>query len=133
MILEVATAQMSLWRHLSKDARYKCIDTTVKSGDGLLAPLWSMVTDYKKGVIDEKEYTRLFKHCMVTSFLYRNDEWIELTRPSDQILVLFCYCKAHAFCHRRLLIDYIEKVTRSLHDAPTIYLGEIPKSYALSL
>jgi len=58
-----------------------------------LVPGWNLVNGYKRGQIDEEEYTELYED-KVTPLI---DTAIEQLRDGD---VLCCWCKKGAFCHR---------------------------------
>ena len=70
------------------------------------APIWgTIVAPYRKGVIDEAEYTeRYMKHMKLSiQFHWEAWEWV-LMQPQ---VTLVCFCKSGAFCHRRILVEQL--------------------------
>ena len=69
------------------------------------APDYRMYMDWKKGVIDDFEYTRQF-----TEKLNQLDkEAVKRFLTSfDTDIVLMCYEKPGSFCHRHVVADWIE-------------------------
>jgi uncharacterized protein YeaO (DUF488 family) len=90
------------------------LDITVKSGKGigkLFAPTWDMVMGVKQGRITEAEYTERFLNLLRER--YRQDERAFVEVLKREQIVLLCYCRAGAFCHRHLVVDVLEKVAKA--------------------
>lgn len=103
-MLTIYTIQMAQWRK-AKQLRIELIDTTVKSGDYRLAPVWDIVTGIKTGAITEKEYTEKYKALMRQSIKQHQPFWRELL--SKEAIALACYCPKDKFCHRHILVEII--------------------------
>ncbi|QVD49091.1 hypothetical protein LUCX_21 [Xanthomonas phage vB_XciM_LucasX] len=118
----VFTIQVGKWR-LAKDRDIKMMDTTVKSGYSLFAPTWDMVLGIKQGSMTEEEYTELYWRILNQSWKQNQQKWMDFLKDDDQY-ALACYCKAGAFCHRHLLIKFLEKLCAKL-ELPFEYYGEL--------
>lgn len=70
----------------------------------ILAPTWNMVTNYKKGVWTEKEYTEAYR----TGVLFRCEPRSIVGALQDGSIML-CWCPAGAFCHRVLVADWLKE------------------------
>lgn len=112
---------MAQWRRC-KALGVELIDTTVKSGDPVFAPLWDMVRAVKAGEITEVDYTEQYHSLMRASWKKNRAQW-EALLSKDKIAIA-CYCKAGAFCHRHLLVEYLEAVCKYLNIEYTLG-GEI--------
>lgn len=97
-------------------------DVTVKSGDKRFAPNWDFLMSYKRGEINEEEYTEKFYTLMRDSFSEHKGFWLDLL--SKESLAIACYCKAGKFCHRHLLVSIFEKVCKQ-YNIPFNYKGEL--------
>lgn len=70
-----------------------------------LAPSYSMFMDWKKGRIDNMEYTSQFNKHLETL----DKEAVRRFLTSfDKDIVLLCYEKTGDFCHRHIVADWIE-------------------------
>lgn len=124
--VEVWTIQMAQWRK-AKELGIELIDTTVKSGNSVFAPTWEMVMDIKNATPEGREeaeqlYTRRYHIAMQNCFQQHASKWFELL--SKEKIAIACYCKPGVFCHRHLLIKYIEKVAQQ-KGIPFTYKGEL--------
>ncbi len=114
-MLKIWTAQM----YKTKGKDWPTLDITVKNQDPFgkaFAPTWSMVMDIKKGIITEEEYTDLYHKRMLHSYDANRTLWEDLLNRDE--VVLICFCKAGAFCHRHLLTQYLVKLGAT-------YMGEL--------
>ncbi len=118
--MKVWTCQMARYRKIGSEV--KPVDITVKSGLTEFAPTWSMLRDYKSGLIEEDEYTELFYEKMRQSYATHRGLWDELL--STGTVALMCYCKGGEFCHRLLMVDILKKVATS-RGVDFEYCGEI--------
>jgi hypothetical protein len=72
---------------------------------------------FKAGNMTEQQYIDYYHDKMVQSYKEARSGWERLLECDWVVLV--CFCKAHTFCHRYLLADYLEKCGAK-------YEGEIP-------
>lgn len=118
--MELYTYQLSK-EHCVKAKGIPYLNTTIKSGDWMLAPTWALLTAYRyNGLTDEEyttEYNRLLDERLIEYPEYFNDLF------NIEVLAVGCYCRPGKFCHRHLLVKFIQKHTE------TIYRGEINKAY----
>lgn len=119
--MELMTIQMGRWR-LVRDKKIVFVDTTVKSGNDLFAPTWSMVLGHKDGSLSDEEYIKQYHERMYASMKARPEDWMRYAK-SDDIMALACYCKPGAFCHRHLLVKLFERICLK-HSIPFFYYGE---------
>lgn len=76
-----------------------------------VAPDWkTLLKPYKEGLIDDAEYTRRYlnqlngqKERILTQY-----KTLQEKHPDA---VLLCWCRPGAFCHRRLLAEWLETQT----------------------
>jgi hypothetical protein len=102
------------------------LDITVKSGQGLgrlLAPTWDMVMGIKKETLSEKAYTDQYLELLRTRYRRDKSGFLQLLAPESGELVLGCYCPPHAFCHRYIAIEVLQKIGQA-HGIPVDYAGE---------
>jgi len=70
-----------------------------------LAPRWDMFNDWKKGRIDNMEYTSIFLKHLETL----DKEAIRRALNSfGENVILLCYEKPGDFCHRHIVADWLE-------------------------
>lgn len=119
---KVFTMQVGKWR-LAKDHDIKIMDTTVKSGYSIFAPTWDMVLGIKNNSMDEDTYSRLYRDMLVKSWKENRQKWMDFLQSDDQF-ALACYCKAGVFCHRHLLVKFLNQLCKQL-DIPFEYYGEL--------
>lgn len=119
--MDVYTIQLARHR-LAKERGIPLVDTTVKSGIRAFAPSWPMVVGYKAGSISEEEYTERFFQKIKEEEWATHDDWKWLL--SHEKVALACYCKAHHFCHRYLLVEHLRAI-REKQNLPFNYCGEI--------
>lgn len=85
-------------------------DTTVKSGPCIqVKPTWAMVLGHKRGVLSDEEYTAQYYQILEHSFLSDPGFWKELM--CQDVIALGCYCKKGVFCHRHLLVKFLQRHT----------------------
>lgn len=119
--MDVSTIQLAKWR-LAKDLNIEVIDSTVRSGIPALAPSWNMVMQHKSGKLSDEDYTKQYRELMLKSYMTNQTVWNELINK-DKIAIA-CYCNPDKFCHRHLLVKYLEGVCVS-RNIPFRYMGEI--------
>lgn len=74
----------------------------------LFMPPWSLVRDYKNGMIDERQYEEIY--CNHLSIRENEiNKFINYLKNTDEILVFLCYEKSTDFCHRHLVSKYLSK------------------------
>jgi len=119
--VQVWTIQIAKWR-VAKQRDIFFLDTTAKSGMAAFAPDFSDVMRYKRGEMDEEEYTRIYIERMEQSKIRYPLRWESLVKRPR--IAFACYCKPGQFCHRHLFLDIVEK-----HFAPLGYeitrMGEL--------
>lgn len=115
--MKLYTCQMAKWR-----VAINFLDTTVKSGDKLFAPTWELLNRYRNDIITSDEYEVEFITLMRKSFKDNREHW--LTILSSDVLTIGCYCKAHGFCHRYILVKLFKSVCE-IHNIPFEYMGEL--------
>ncbi len=71
----------------------------------ILAPSSDLLTRYKNGQADDKQYIREYVTGLFTIDLKRLME--DLSKDRD--IVLLCYEKNEDFCHRHLLSEFLRK------------------------
>ncbi|AAL83052.1 hypothetical protein FDI90_gp221 [Pseudomonas phage PA7] len=116
--MNVYTYQIAKYK-LVIEKGIKPLDITVKSGAYQLAPTWLMVMGHKKGIISDDEYTEAYL-SMLEQSLIDNPEFFKWFFQLEEV-ALGCYCRAGNFCHRHLLVEWLETKTE------VIYCGEISK------
>ena len=121
--MELYTSQLSQWRSV-KALNIPYIDTTIKSGLTYFSPTWEMVSNYKKGLLSEQEYTLRYFRLMTQSQINIPKAWKKLFNY-DQLCIM-CYCQRETFCHRHLLKNIIKDYAE-VHEFAFQYRGEITK------
>lgn len=101
----IYTAQ---YRYPGKDR----LDITVKGNDALgklYAPTWKMVTGVKNGTMSAEKYEGLYYNLLCERWKTLGPDMmrlIEFSRTKD--ITVVCFCPARAFCHRHLLIKFLQ-------------------------
>jgi len=70
-----------------------------------LAPRWEMFNDWKKGKIDDMQYTSIFLQHLET--LDKEAVRRALENFGENVILL-CYEKPGDFCHRHIVADWLE-------------------------
>lgn len=109
-MLNVWTTQMSGWRK-AKELDIALIDITAKSGLQSFAPLFENVMLYKRGLLNEDQYTFLYVERMRESLRTDEQPWLTLLQNKKQVFA--CYCKSGTFCHRLIFADLFTKYAAS--------------------
>ena len=106
--MKIYTYQLAKWRSI-KRKRVPMLDTTIKSGEELLAPTWGMVIGHKKGVLSDEQYEELYFELLAERYVAFPDffEWL----VSRDVIALGCYCPAGKFCHRLLIVKFLKEIT----------------------
>ena len=97
--IEIYTIQIGQWRLLSNTG-ITMMDITAKSGWKSFAPDYGLVMEYKKGLVSEEEYTKLYIERLKYIQDRMDADWEELKRSKK--IAFACYCKAGDFCHRHI-------------------------------
>lgn len=96
---------MAQWRLAqSKDIFF--LDITAKSGLLCFAPEMQNVMRYKRGELDEVEYTELYLAKMQESKRRYPVRWRCLAEHPR--IAFACYCKPFAYCHRVLFTQLVK-------------------------
>lgn len=106
MAVTLYTVQIAQWR-LCKELGIPLLDTTFKSGLPQFAPDQAWVMSYKRNLMTQEEYTRLYTAKMRHSFREFHDRWEELKRYDT--VAIACYCPPGCFCHRHLFLEMVRK------------------------
>ena len=124
-VCAVGTARIGYRGHV----RHRVLDTTIKSATGLgavFAPTWSMVMDWKRGVIDWDTYTKQYTELMRERYQKNQATFLEVLQ--SDVVIICCYCKdtyaSTRHCHRYLLVDILHKVAVH-HQIDFKSLGEV--------
>lgn len=120
-MLEIYTIQLAQHRKATA-LGIEVIDTTVRSGIPAFAPTWDIVGKVKSGVITEEQYTKQYRELMLKSCMTNLIAWNGLV--AKEKIAIGCYCGADKFCHRHLLVKYIEGFCNS-KNVPFRFCGEI--------
>ena len=120
--MKVCTIQLAQWRKLPDD--FELVNVTLKSGNRAFSPSPQLLGDYKQGKITDEEYTERYTFEMRNSYMVNRDEWTDLLSKSRGV-ALSCYCGRDCFCHRKLLVDFLEKICFS-KGIDFEYIGEVP-------
>lgn len=104
---------MELWTAQYRYPGPHRLDITVKGQDPfgkLFAPTWEMVSTYHKSSRtnnDKQIYVEKY-HELILNVINRNPEaWNKLL--AMPYVVLVCFCPPGEFCHRHLLVYYLQK------------------------
>jgi len=101
----IYTAQ---YRYPGKDR----FDITVKGNyevGKLYAPTWSMVSGIKKGTLTHEEYTAQYYNLLIQRWAISGEEMMSIIdKARNQDVTLVCFCPANAFCHRYLLVKFLQ-------------------------
>lgn len=128
--LTLSVCQMAKWRSVKKlRPETNLVDTTVRSGDRMLAPTWNMVHLVKSHYANPEElaaahadYTRTYRKLIHARFRQDPDHFLQFLYGKE--VTFMCYCKAGDFCHRHLLVKFI-KVLARIYKVEVTYLGEL--------
>ena len=69
-----------------------------------LAPSWRLLQEAKSGEIDESEYTRRYREEVLSKL-----DPAAVRADLGEDAVLLCWERAGAFCHRRLVAEWLEE------------------------
>jgi len=74
-----------------------------------VAPDWNtMIGPYKRGEIGEAEYERRYRAMLDSRTDRITAQWRDiLRRHGGEDIVLLCWCRKGAFCHRRILAAWL--------------------------
>lgn len=114
--MEIYTYQLAKWRKV-QELGVLYMDTTIKSGDWMLAPTWPLLSAYKYNGMSDEDYTLAYNELLDERLVLYPDYFLELFNV--EAIAVGCYCRHGKFCHRHLLVKFFEKHT------DCIYRGEI--------
>lgn len=121
-IVKVCTIQMGKWR-LAKDHGIDLVDTTHASRFQLFSPVREAVYAYKNGTIDEEEYSKIYRQTLINSWQSKRQNWMDFLQAAP-MSAMACYCAPDKFCHRHLLVKFLEQLCKQL-GIGFEYYGEI--------
>lgn len=104
----VHTFQIGKWRKVDL-LDIPRLDITIKSGEWLLAPTWSLLMTYRTGDINAEQYTEVYNALLEERYALYPEYFKDLTQRTT--VALGCYCKAGVFCHRLLLVEFLKSIT----------------------
>ena len=84
------------------------LDITRKSGNTAFAPSWDIVLAAKRGLLPWPDYVDEYTAQMRRSYRERRAEWEALL--GGQRVVLVCFCKDPAMCHRTILARILTRL-----------------------
>lgn len=91
------------------------LDISVKGNDELgkhFAPTWEMLKEYKSGLVSadvaEHVYTQKY-FALLTKRMQDNFEPFEELLKMEYV-VFVCFCAADTFCHRKLLVFFLQQL-----------------------
>jgi uncharacterized protein YeaO (DUF488 family) len=84
------------------------LDITAKSGDGTFAPTWDIIVAAKRGDLSWPDYVERYTQLMRQSYRSNREVW-DLVLASPRV-VLVCYCKDPAHCHRTVLARILTRL-----------------------
>ena len=122
--MKVMTIQLAKWRKVTPPM--VLVDASIKSGNPTLAPTWGLLTEYKCGLVGEDEYEQRFKSIIKMRW-NTSDEFKQLINSmavKEEVQVIGCYCAAGTFCHRHLLVEFLNHYCVK-NQLPFEYLGEL--------
>lgn len=102
--MKAYTYQIANWRKV-RDRGIYYMDTSIKSGDWILAPTRQLLYAYKYGDMTDSEYTEAYNLLLAERYLQYPKYFEELFEIPE--LAFGCYCKPGKFCHRLLLIKFL--------------------------
>lgn len=121
----VGTARIGYWGHIGQ----RVLDTTIMSSTGLgavFAPTWSMVMNWKHGVMDWHTYIKQYTELMRERYRKNQAAFLEVLQSHE--LIICCYCKdthtSTRHCHRYLLVDILHQVANR-HQIGFESIGEV--------
>lgn len=88
------------------------LDITVKGNcvaGKIYAPTWDMVKGIKDGTLTEEEYTGQYYNHLIERWHVAGSEMhnlVDMVRNRD--ITLVCFCPADTFCHRYLLVKFLQ-------------------------
>ena len=91
-------------------ARYLRVDLEYKE----VAPNSEILRLYKTGAISEKEYTKEYL-TQLSKINFSNFLKILVNESRDKDVLLLCYEKKDAFCHRHILSGVINKIFKRVN------------------
>lgn len=112
-MIRIHTAQLSVGKAIPRNGNVVFIDTTVRSGNDLikenLAPTWDMVAGIKAGKLSESDYSAMYLDRIrhMNEACVHQFERLAYGEGDVTDVVLGCYCREGAFCHRHLLQRYL--------------------------
>lgn len=119
--------QADILKHIDATSKRKCALPKFvmrNRGNNEVSPTFTMLTSYKAGTLSWKQYEKQYRELLTTDHA---DEWvfdiIQELRDNTQV-ILICFEKDPAKCHRRLLAEYIKD-----YEPEVDYRGELPNFF----
>lgn len=102
---KIWTIQLGKWR-LAAARDIPLLNITAGSGVQAFAPDMELVMAYKRGLMDEADYTEAYRDRMAQSRLLFPTTWEAMLKDKPRLAVA-CYCRAGAFCHRHIFVKLL--------------------------
>lgn len=119
--MELYTIQMGKWR-LAKTRGIELVDITAKGGTSPFAPSKDLVNRYHYANLSCDDYQVEYLQQMRKSVVAHNAEWNSFIQKESAAIA--CYCQPGAFCHRVLLVEFLQKYAAA-KGVPFSYKGEL--------
>mgnify|MGYP000048738757 CR=1 FL=1 len=111
----IFTLQIPMWRY-ARAMNIPVIDITAKSGIKAFAPHWDDLNAYRRGEMDNHEYSQRYYEKVIPTLRTNPQEWEILTK--NRTYALACYCRPGNFCHRHLFamlsVTYLQSLGHSV-------------------
>lgn len=113
--MKIYTFQLAKWRKV-KALNIPYLDISLKSGEWRLAPDIGLRHVYRETGNDEL-YTDVYNRLL--NERYQNEPEYFKALCNKEAIAFACYCRKDKFCHRHLLVKFLEGIT------DVEYCGEI--------
>ncbi|MNP89187.1 hypothetical protein D3C85_15910 [compost metagenome] len=104
-MLTLYTIAIPQWRK-AKELGIELFDITVKSGFEPFAPYKDVLYAYKRGEVDDDQYTEIYLKKLREHFRASPEDFEDFLKREGKFAVA-CYCKAGKFCHRHIFITFV--------------------------
>lgn len=76
------------------------------------APTWEMVNSFKAGTLTQEQYSKMYYDLLLKRWHEISDfpdvtlRLVEMVKDRD--ITLVCFCPAGSFCHRHLMVRWLQ-------------------------
>ena len=96
------------YRYSGEDRFDITVKGNTKSGK-LYAPTWSIVNGIKNKTLSHKDYTSQYYKLLHKRLNTNKEDMLNLVdKIKTQNVTLVCFCPANTFCHRYLLVKFLQ-------------------------